>query len=189
MYDVNRFYSSKYLFKPSFQQYMDQIPETKRGSERFLRNWTKAKDGKGRIQPMGTNKVRMLAKDVAMWLYGEISNKSYTTHSFRRSAATALAEAGTSVVALCHAGRWGSLVTAQEYQEHTGYEKRERAMMLDKGESTEIIVHKKQKHNNSDEVPKQPSVVQGNCTVINIGSCNGGTISFLNGRLSSESAE
>ena len=79
-----------------------------------------------------------------MWLYGDIANKSYTTYSIRRSdyAAIDLTEAGISVVALCHAGRWGSLVTAQEYQEHTGYEKRERAMMLDKGESTEIIVHR-----------------------------------------------
>ena len=168
---------------------MNKISESKRRSERFLRTWIKSKDGKGRIQPMVCNKVRMLAKDVVVWLYGDIANKSYTTYSFRRSAATALAEAGISVVALCLAKRWGSLVTAQEYQEHTGYEKRERAMMLDKGESTEIIVHKKHKHNDSVELLKQSSVVKGNCAVINNGSCNGGNISFLNELLSSESTE
>ena len=66
---------------------------------------------------MGCNMIRPMAKDMTTFLY-DVSNKSYTTHSFCRSTVTVLAEAGISVVALYHSGRWGSLVTAQEYQEH-----------------------------------------------------------------------
>ena len=84
----------------------------------------------------------MLDKNATVWLYGNIDDKSYTTHSFHRSTTTALAEAGISVVTLCHTERWGS---AQEYQEDTGHEKTERPMMLDKGEYTEINLHKKRK--------------------------------------------
>ena len=53
--------------KPSFEKCMDQIPESKRGSESFLHNWEKSKDGKGRIQPMGCNRFRMLSKEVSLW--------------------------------------------------------------------------------------------------------------------------
>ena len=55
----------------------------------------------------------------------------FTTHSFRRSAATALTESRISVVRLCHAGRWKRLVTAQEYQEHSNLEKEDHADRLD----------------------------------------------------------
>ena len=83
--------------KPSFRKYMDQIPEGCKGTERFMRNWRKHKDVKGRRQNMGYNMIRPMAKDMTTFLY-DVSNKSYTTHSFRRSAATALAEAGISIV-------------------------------------------------------------------------------------------
>ena len=82
---------------------------------------------------MGTKMVGKLAKNVAVWVHGEEKAKKLrlTTHSFRRSAATSLEEYGISIVALCHAGRWASVVTAQEYQEHSSYGKRDLAARLD----------------------------------------------------------
>ena len=107
--------------KPTFIKYSSQIAEEQKPESRFLKNFSGGRGGKGRIQNMGTKMVGKLAKNVAVWVHGEEKAKKLrlTTHSFRRSAATSLAEYGISIVALCHAGRWASVVTAQEYQEHS----------------------------------------------------------------------
>ena len=171
---------------------------------------------KYRFQPMGKGKISELARKAAFWLYGkdkyESTKKKYTTHTFRRSRATALAEAGISVAALCHAGRWSSLTTAQEYQEHTMREKSKRATMLDAGENGTLVVatrsprsiatpissivtpissNKRTRLDGNSKISHQPSVVQGNYTVINlnIGPVSGRTISFLNGGLSCSANE
>ena len=144
--------------------------------------------------------IRPWAKNMGTWLYGDVLDKSYTTHSFRCLAATALAESGISICALCHAGRWKSMGVAMEYVENTTVEKRERALMLD-GESTNAIIVAPKRAKHQGELAEhrgeliertsgnQPNVVKGNCTVINIASCSGGTISFLNGKLLSNSDE
>ena len=93
--------------KPSFKKYFDQLHSNSPDS-RFLKNWSGGKNG-CRKQNYGINKIGGLAKSIALWL-GITGN--FTAHSFRRSAATSLAEAGISVVSLCHAGRWSSLKTA-----------------------------------------------------------------------------
>lgn len=56
---------------------------------------------------MGKNKIGKLVKDAAIWLHNKeyVEFKRFTTDSFRRSVAIALAEGGISIVALCHAGR------------------------------------------------------------------------------------
>ena len=133
--------------KPMFEKYVDQLDLSKGDTTRFLKNYKKGvKCGKPHIQPTGINKIRNLAHKCACWIHGEDyvvkMKKKFTTHSFRRSAATALAETGISVVRLCHSGRWGSIVTAQEYQEYNSLEKRERATMLDGGEITTVLTTK-----------------------------------------------
>ena len=108
--------------KPSFVKYIGQFPLQREETTRFLKNWTRSKDGRGRKQNDGINKISALLKAIAKWLG---KSGSFTAHSFRRSAATSLAEVGISVVGLCHAGRWASLKTAQECQEHSSLEKNE----------------------------------------------------------------
>ena len=61
------------------------------------------------------------------------------THPFRRSGATALADAGASVIQLKRAGRWSSQKIVEGYIEHCLPEKRTRAQMLTGDESVEVV--------------------------------------------------
>ena len=65
-----------------------------------------------RRQNYGVNKVNVLAKDEATKHNMELKHNS---HSFRRTAATTLAESGVSIVDMCHAGRWKSYKTEEGY--------------------------------------------------------------------------
>ena len=56
------------LFKPLFQLYMNQFPLEADPSSRFLKNWSKAKDGRGRLQNWGQNNLALQAKQIAVWL-------------------------------------------------------------------------------------------------------------------------
>ena len=168
--------------KPTFALYTSQFPDNASPNDRFLKNWSKKKDGKGRIQNWGQHNLAKNAKAIATWLQKE---GNYTAHSFRRSGATALAESGISVVGLCHAGRWKSLVTAQEYQEDTDLQKSDRASRMDGNGGAIVPYQKKLKVGHSDEELKeelvQSSVVHGNTYVINISGEGTGNYSFLNG--------
>ena len=95
--------------KPTFELYLSQFPDKSPEETPFLKNWTRCKDGKGRKLNMGIHSIGRLAKLVATYLG---KKGRYTGHSFRRSGATALAEAGIFVVGLCHAGGWSSIKTA-----------------------------------------------------------------------------
>ena len=119
---------------------MSQFPEDGTDGTEFLKNWSNSKDGRGRKQNLGLNKLNGFSK-VAAKLLGKEGN--FTTHSFRRSGATALAESGISVVGLCNSGRWKSLVTAQEYHDDTEAQKRDRVERLDNGH--ELTVSKRHK--------------------------------------------
>ena len=55
----------------------------------------------------------------------------HTTHSFRRAAATTLAESGMSIVALSPAGRWKIYKTAEGHTEYRNVEKDDRMSRLD----------------------------------------------------------
>ena len=125
---------------------------------------------------MGINSIAGLSKLVATYLG---KKGSFTGHSFRRSGATALAEAGISVVGLCHAGGWSSLKVAQEYMEHTELEKRERVGMMDANDKSSgvIVQYKKAKVGVIDDVSTVP-----NPTGPAVGD---GIYSFLKGELSS----
>ena len=68
--------------------------------------------------------------------------KNYTAKSFRRSAATQLAEAGISVVGLQMAGNWKSTTTAMEYMEHSNKSCNNRMNMLD-GEDAQLQMKNK----------------------------------------------
>ena len=63
---------------------------------------------------------------------------SLTTHSFRRSGATALANAGASLIQLKRAGRWQSSTVAEGYIEHCLPEKRKQVTMMADDDAIEI---------------------------------------------------
>ena len=98
--------------------------------------------------------------------------KNYIAKSFRRSAATQLAEAGMPVVGLQIAGNWKGVATQLERMEHSNKSCNDRMSMLD-GEEEESPA-KNQKHvKNENDVSstskvKGGGVVQNNYTFINI---------------------
>ena len=96
--------------KKSFVKYSEQITLNP-PSQRFLANWNKM--GKKRAQNSGINTVRAWAKLAATMLKKPADG--YTTHSFRRSAATALADSGVSITNLKRHGRWKSDAVAEGY--------------------------------------------------------------------------
>ena len=75
-------------------------------------------------------------------------------------------ESGISVVGLCHAGRWKSLTTAQEYIEDSTVEKNDRADRLDgkivESKNTRI------KLGDSTDESQGHTTVQSNQYIINI---------------------
>ena len=80
---------------------------------------------KGRIinQPMGINKIGMLPQEIAEYL--ELPNpKTYTGHSFRRTSATLLADAGADMTTLKRHGGWKSSNVAEGYIEDSIQNKR-----------------------------------------------------------------
>ena len=78
---------------------------------------------KTRHQNYGVSNAPKLARRVTAWLGKD--NGKHAAHSFRRSAATALANT-VSATALMHDGRWSSISVAQGFTEHAEREKVER---------------------------------------------------------------
>ena len=131
---------------------------------------------------MGINTIAGFAGKCAVILNKE---GRFTVHSFRRSAATALAESGISVVGLCHAGRRKSLVTAQEYHEHSTFEKEDRVDRLDTTDGTkeEGSPAKKKRHGHNGDgvgVEERHTIVHGTYNFVNISGEGGGSFSFMN---------
>ena len=161
----------------TFQLYMSQFPDDSDPSSRFLKNWSKSKNGKGRIQNYGPNKLSALPKSIQKFLGKE---GHYTPHTFRRSGATALAEAGISIVALCHAGHWSNLKTAQEYQEDSEIQKNERVHLLENPAGTTQHCNTRNKVSSGDNIA--PHTVSGDYFVVNISGEAKGHYSFMNNR-------
>jgi integrase len=88
-------------------KYYNMFPEDqKRGNGRFLR---KLQNGKVSANVLGENTIAKIGTDMALWLgYSPEVAKNYTSHCFRRTAATLLAEKGVSHDALKIAGGWKS---------------------------------------------------------------------------------
>jgi len=98
------------------------------------------KDLKGRIwkhfhggvwtnKVVGHNPLSETGKRIARWL--QLPNpERYTGHCFRRSSATAAADAGASLVRLKRIGGWKSDAVAQTYIDVSEVEKKKAAAML-----------------------------------------------------------
>ena len=86
-----------------FWTYLSQIDET-RQSGRFIKNWNMKKQK--RIQPTGQNSVKKMVE--CMCVCDNKPPTGYSTHCFRRSAATNLADSGVSIFNLKRHGQWKS---------------------------------------------------------------------------------
>ena len=84
---------------------------------RFFRKLLRGKDGgkpKPSMSPLGINTIAKISKDIAVYL--KLSNPgSYTSHAYRRTAATLLAESGCSLNMLKIVGGWRSSTAAEGY--------------------------------------------------------------------------
>ena len=102
-----------------------QVPNQKKNL-RFLKNWNVR--GKTRIQNAGRNFVDRVAKDAAEYLGYDPS--TYSGHSWRRSAATNLADAGVTLTNLKRHGQWKSDTVCEGYMANSKPLRDERETLL-----------------------------------------------------------
>ena len=109
-----------YLIPPCYNKimsrYIDQLadwdPKSNKPEPRFLRNMH-AHSGT-RIQNAGPSNLSKFASEMAYEILKEDPSR-YTSHSWRRSAATNLADAGLSMIDLKRAGQWKSDSVVEGY--------------------------------------------------------------------------
>ena len=89
-----------------FSRYISELCQDTiaKGNVQFLKNWNKI--GKRRVQNTGKNNITILHS--AGYKILKKSNKGYSSHCWRRSAATNLANAGVSLINLKQHGQWQS---------------------------------------------------------------------------------
>ena len=100
-------------FFPMFARYFEEIcKETvAAGNLQFLNKWNKI--GRRRVQNTGKNNVNIL--HVAACKILKRNKKGYSSHCWRRSAATNLADAGVSLINLKLHGQWVSSRVVKDY--------------------------------------------------------------------------
>lgn len=92
------------------KQYIQARPQRCQ-TDRFFLKYSK---GKCTQQAMGINKFGAMPRDVAVYL--KLSNADdFTGHSFRRTSATLLVDAGADITALKRHGGWKSSTVAEGY--------------------------------------------------------------------------
>ena len=101
------------LYWEMFEIYQGQISKkaVDSGKKQYLKNWNVK--GKTRIQNMGKNAVNKL-HGIACGILNK-DPKPYTSHTWRRSAATNLADAGVSFLNLKRHGQWISDSVVEGY--------------------------------------------------------------------------
>ena len=92
------------MYLPPFQKYMKELQTKNVKTKYFLQNWNvKARK---RIQKSGENLIKNLHKNACKILH--ITAEKYTTHCWRRSATTNLADRRVSFFNLKRHGQWKS---------------------------------------------------------------------------------
>ncbi|KAJ8669364.1 hypothetical protein QAD02_000623 [Eretmocerus hayati] len=118
------------------------------------------RDGKCTRQRIGINKIGAVPQKVADWL-GLDNSYLYTGHSFRRTSATLLANAGASITELKRHGGWKSPAVAEGYVADSIGNKRK---ICDKITSSFIDAIPGCSSNN--HVTKRSRVSNQNCNVV-----------------------
>ena len=170
---------------PSFKKYVRQIDEQwKTGdlSSRFLKNFNV--NSKRRTQNMGIKQIskwivmscKLLNKDIEM----------YSTHTFRRSAATVLADKNVSITNLKRHGRWNSDAVAEGYIDNSRAMKAEKLNLLSGVDDNENEATKRGNPDTpssaSDPSPRQelvPTVASSSSIIQTPSQAWGGGVSFL----------
>ena len=112
----------RYIFEKYFQEW-DGKDET----ENLVKNYAATTHKKRRTNTGWRTMMKMLERieDILGLKRGSLS-----THSFRRSGASSLANGGASIIQLKRAGRWKSDTVAEDYIENCLPEKRKRVEMM-----------------------------------------------------------
>ena len=104
------------------RKYMEYHDEELLGETKFLKYLRKTRSSKnGDFQVTGNVGHNMIAKypEVIASFLGIDNLKTFTSHSFRRTGATLLAETGVSVTTLQSAGGWSGPTSAMMYVEQS----------------------------------------------------------------------
>ena len=101
------------LYLPLYNRYFVELRRSGAGrNSRFLKNYNK----RSQTRTIGTGKNKILTFIKMMCqILGKRDSSGFSTHAFRRSAATNLADAGVSLVNLKRHGQWKSDATAERY--------------------------------------------------------------------------
>ena len=126
---------SKYA--PMFSRYLSELCQDTidKGKLQFLKNWNKM--GKRRVQNTGKNSVNILYHAGCKIL--GTSSKGYSSHCWRRSAATNLADAGVSLINLKRHRQWQSNRVVEGYIANSLPLRQERLNCLLPAEETEEV--------------------------------------------------
>jgi len=126
------------VYENLFKKYLSQLKKEKNGKTRFLKNWNMK--SKTRVQNTGRDKVGKAINEFCKLL--GISDEGYTSHGFRRSAATNLADTGVTLVNLKRHGQWSADSSAERYLENSKpiREERECLLMPQKNQKTRTVM-------------------------------------------------
>lgn len=103
------------------------------------RLFRKFRNNKPTKQPLGYHYFEKVARSIATFLQIENSEK-YTSHSFRRSAATIISNNGATVEQIKSFGRWKSTTVMEGYLENSDQNKKKLATLVSK--KNELVVTK-----------------------------------------------
>lgn len=135
-------------------------------------------NGKCTVQNVGINKFASMGRQIATYLNLPNSNL-YTGHSFRRSSATILVDAGGDITALKRHGGWKSTSVAEGYIDNSMANKMNTANKILQAveQDTNItpnIQHTTQTSNLNKAIIDQDST----STILNISNCSNFTINI-----------
>lgn len=131
----------------------------------FFLNYQK---GKCTSQKIGINKFSMMGKQIATFL--NLPNPElYTGHSFRRSSATLLVDAGGDITALKRHGGWKSTAVAEGYIDNS---------MKNKMDTCQKILQSVQTNNSTTKTANQNLAMEVTTPNLNITNCTNFNIYF-----------
>jgi len=148
--------------------------------------------GKGTMKVIGINTVAKVPKSIAEYLKKDNANK-YTSHCFRRTAATLLAESGASLPIMKIAGGWKSSTVAEGYIQKSDHTKRkiaDRMGLIDGDETAEHeIDENEQPSKRSHNAQSSSSSSAQGVTVVNHGAQCNFNFNFVNNEAHAVSSE
>lgn len=142
---VQRTFTVEGKYFEMIKAYMDLRPTTATAKNLFLCY----RNGRCINQLIGKNKIGSMPQEIASFL--ELPDpKLYTGHSFRRTSATLLADAGAHITTLKRLGGWRSTNVAESYIEDSISNKRKISNQITDSLDNDVTSNKKAKTNTDD---------------------------------------